>query len=108
MAAANSPSVFNLISFTLLSALRLLSSYFSFKRHGFHPMIEARAQNRPRSAKPLAPPPCRSEIDILAVLQEGIGESAEKRNRSKPPPHRVWHRPPPAPARPSIRFGIGL
>jgi len=35
-----------------------------------------------KSAKPLAPPPRGSEIDLLAVLQESIRESVEKRKKT--------------------------
>jgi len=60
-----------------IGSARLVTSAATFRE-----MIEARVQNRPKSAKPLAPPPRGSEIDLLAVLQECIRESAEKRKKT--------------------------
>ena len=39
-------------------------------------------QNRPKTAKPLAPPSRGAGLDIVAILQESIRESAEKRKKT--------------------------
>src|SRR5437588_6596375 len=44
--------------------------------------IEAKVQNRPKTAKPLAPPSRGAGLDIVAILQESIRESAEKRKKT--------------------------
>src|SRR6266446_9242201 len=45
-------------------------------------LIEAKVQNRPKTAKPLAPPIRGAGLDIVAILQESIRESAEKRKKT--------------------------
>ena len=45
-------------------------------------LIEAQVQNRPKTAKPLTPPSRGAGLDIVAILQESIRESAEKRKKT--------------------------
>ena len=45
-------------------------------------LIEAKVQNRPKTAKPLAPPSRGAGLDIVAILQESIRESAEKQKKT--------------------------
>ena len=45
-------------------------------------LIEAKVQNRPKTAKPLAPPSRGAGLDIVAILQESIRESAETRKKA--------------------------
>ena len=45
-------------------------------------LIEAKVQNRPKTAKPLTPPSRGAGLDIVAILQESIRESAEKRKKT--------------------------
>ncbi len=54
-------------------------------------LIEAKVQNRPKTAKPLTPPSRRAGLDIVAILEESIRESAEKRKKmpGRPCRHRM-------------------
>jgi non-homologous end joining protein Ku len=45
-------------------------------------LIEAKVQNSPKTAKPLTPPSRCAGLDIVAILQESIRGSAEKRKKT--------------------------